>query len=203
MYFIHFCFCWHDFSFLAFHFSFILANFAVMNSNYHTLLVVDDNPAILTAVKICLAGVFEHIITLSNPESILVTLQQEHVDVIMLDMNFKLGVNSGQEGMIWLQAIHRRHTNIPVVLVTAYADVKLAVRGLKNGASDFITKPWDNDELIRVLKDVIDKSNNVVSLDQLEKQHVKKVVDTCHGNMSKAADLLGITRQTLYNKLKK
>lgn len=174
-----------------------------MNLNYHTLLVVDDNPAILTAVKICLAGVFEHIITLSNPESILVTLQQEHVDVIMLDMNFKLGVNSGQEGMIWLQAIHRRHTNIPVVLVTAYADVKLAVRGLKNGASDFITKPWDNDELIRVLKDAIDKSNNVVSLNQLEKQHVKKVVDTCHGNMSKAADLLGITRQTLYNKLKK
>lgn len=173
-----------------------------MNSNYNTLMVVDDNPAILTAVKICLAGVFNHIITLSNPETILTTLQQEHVDAILLDMNFKLGVNSGQEGMVWLQAIHRRHPNIPIILITAYADIKLAVRSLKNGAADFITKPWDNDELIRVIKDAIDKSNQVVSLDQMEKQHVKKVIDTCHGNMSKAAELLGITRQTLYNKYK-
>ncbi len=179
-----------------------IANFVHMNANYSTLLVVDDNPAILTAARICLAGVFEHIVTLSNPANILITLQQEHVDAIMLDMNFTMGVNSGKEGMIWLQAIHRRHPNIPVVLVTAYADVRLAVRGLKNGAADFVTKPWDNDELVRTLKDAIDKSHHVVPLDQLEKQHVKKVVDTCHGNMSKAAELLGITRQTLYNKYK-
>lgn len=173
-----------------------------MNTNYGTILVVDDNPAILTAVKICLTGVFERIITLSNPDSILTTLQQEHVDVILLDMNFSLGVNSGQEGMMWLSAIHRKHPDTPVVLVTAYADVKLAVRGLKNGAVDFVTKPWDNDELIRVLKDAIDNSKAVVPLDELEKEHVKKVVDRCNGNMSKAAELLGITRQTLYNKLK-
>ncbi len=171
-----------------------------MNTNYGTILVVDDNPAILTAVKICLDGVFERIITLSKPDAILPTIQQEHIDVILLDMNFTLGVNSGQEGMIWLTTIHRKHPDIPVILVTAYADVQLAVRGLKNGAVDFVTKPWDNDDLIRKLKDAIDKTKEVVPLDELEKEHIKKVVDKCHGNMSKAAELLGITRQTLYKK---
>lgn len=171
-----------------------------MKPNYGTILVVDDNPAILTAVKICLGDVFERVITLSAPDTILTTIQQEHVDVILLDMNFSLGVNSGQEGMIWLSAIHRKHPDIPVVLVTAYADVKLAVRGLKNGAVDFVTKPWDNEELIRVLKDAIDNSKELVPLNEVEKEHVKKVVDRCHGNMSKAAELLGITRQTLYKK---
>ena len=173
-------------------------NFATMN----TILIVDDNTAILTALKICLDGVFDRIITLSTPDNILTTLQQEQVDVVLLDMNFTLGVNSGQEGLMWLRTIKKLHPDVPVVLVTAYADVKLAVRGLKTGAADFVTKPWDNDELIRVLKDAIDKSEAVVPLDQLESEHVRKVVDKCHGNMSEAAELLGITRQTLYNKVK-
>ena len=174
-----------------------------MKTSYHTILVVDDNPAILTAVKICLDGVFQRILMLSDPEQILATLNQEAVDIILLDLNFGMGVNSGQEGLLWLHAIRKRHAHIPIVLVTAYADVKLAVRGLKNGAADFVTKPWDNDELIRVLKDAIDHSQEVIPLDQLEKAHVRKVVDSCHGNMSKAAELLGITRQTLYAKMRK
>lgn len=173
-----------------------------MNTDYGTILVVDDNPAILTAVKICLGGVFERIITLSKPDAILPTIQQEHIDAILLDMNFSLGVNSGQEGMMWLSAIHRKHPEIPIILITAYADIQLAVRGLKNGAVDFVTKPWDNDDLIRKIKDAIDKTTEVKPLDELEREHVRRVVDKCHGNMSKAAELLGITRQTLYNKLK-
>ena len=170
------------------------------SKNYGTILVVDDNPAILTAVKICLGNVFDRIITLSSPDSIVVTLGQEEVDVVLLDMNFSLGVNSGQDGLFWLSAIRKKYPDLPVVLVTAYADVKLAVKGLKNGAVDFVTKPWDNDELIRVLKDAIDKTKEVVPLHDVEREHIKMVVDKCNGNMSKAAELLGITRQTLYRK---
>ena len=205
MIFLHFCFSWDDLRlFLSVFDCFLLKSiiFAVMSENKNTILIVDDNTAILTALKICLDGVFDRIITLSTPDNILTTLQQECVDVVLLDMNFTLGVNSGQEGLMWLRTIHKLHPDVPVVLVTAYADVKLAVRGLKTGAVDFVTKPWDNDELIRVLKDAIDKSEAVVPLEQLESEHVRKVVDKCHGNMSKAAELLGITRQTLYNKVR-
>ena len=179
-----------------------MSNFAGMKEKLETILIVDDNIGILTALKICLEDVFGRIITLSTPDNILATLQQEDVSLVHLDMNFTLGVNSGQDGLLWLRTIKKHHPDVPVVLITAYANVQLAVRGLKTGAADFVTKPWDNDELIRVLKDAVDNNNTVVPLDQLESQHVRKVVDKCHGNISKAAELLGISRQTLYNKVR-
>ena len=89
------------------------------------------------------------------------------------------------------------------MLITAYADVNLAVRGLKSGASDFITKPWDNDELVRKLKDVLDAADDMATLDEMEADHIRRAIDRCHGNMKLAAEQLGITRQTLYNKMKK
>lgn len=170
---------------------------------YNTIVVVDDNPTILTALKICLTAEFERIVTLTSPDTLVSTLSNgEQVDVVLLDMNFSLGVNSGQDGLFWLRTLKKLHPDTPVVLMTAYADVQLAVKGLKNGAADFVTKPWDNDELVRTLRDAVEKSREVVTLDELEQQHVHRVVDQCHGNMSKAAELLGITRQTLYRKLK-
>ena len=120
---------------------------------YGTRLVIDDNPSILTALKICLGNTFERILTLPRPDTAPTLLQQEQVDLILLDMNFSLGVNSGQDGLLWLRTFRRLHAHIPVVLITAFADVQLAIKGLKSGAADFVTKPWDNDELIRVLKD--------------------------------------------------
>lgn len=170
---------------------------------YNTIVVVDDNPTILTALKICLTAEFERIVTLTSPDTLVSTLSNgEQVDVVLLDMNFSLGVNSWQDGLFWLRTLKKLHPDTPVVLMTAYADVQLAVKGLKNGAADFVTKPWDNDELVRTLRDAVEKSREVVTLDELEQQHVHRVVDQCHGNMSKAAELLGITRQTLYRKLK-
>lgn len=173
-----------------------------MSNYYNTILIIDDNPAILTALKICLAGVFTHIVTLSSTDRLVATMSEEHVDVVLLDMNFSLGVNTGQDGLFWLRTLKKLHPDTPVVLMTAYADVQLAVKGLKNGAADFVTKPWDNDELVRTLRDAVEKSREVVTLDKLEQQHVHRVVEQCHGNMSKAAELLGITRQTLYRKLR-
>lgn len=174
-----------------------------MNYPYSTIVVVDDNSAILTALKICLAAEFEHVVTMTSPDTLVATLANEqNVDAVLLDMNFSLGVNTGQDGLFWLRTLKKLHPDTPVVLMTAYADVQLAVKGLKNGAADFVTKPWDNDELVRTLRDAVEKSREVVTLDKLEQQHVHRVVEQCHGNMSKAAELLGITRQTLYRKLK-
>ena len=164
-------------------------------------MVVDDNPAILTALRICLDSTFERVITLASPDSLPATLQQEKASIVLMDMNFTLGVNSGQEGLTWLRTLRHLHPQLPVVLITAYADVQLAVKCLKAGASDFVTKPWDNDELLRTLKDAVDKGQEIQSLEELERNHVKRVVDHCHGNISRAAELLGITRQTLYAKL--
>ena len=170
---------------------------------YGTLLVIDDNPSILTALKICLSNTFERILTLSRPDTAPTLLQQEQVDLILLDMNFSLGVNSGQDGLLWLRTFRRLHAHIPVVLITAFADVQLAIKGLKSGAADFVTKPWDNDELIRTLKDAIDNNTEVATLENFENDYIRKVVDKCHGNISRAAEMLGITRQTLYAKLKR
>ena len=171
--------------------------------NYGTILVIDDNEAILTALKYCLAGTFERVLTITSPDRVLTLLEQEEVSIILLDMNFTLGVNSGQDGLVWLQVLRKHHPEIPVVLITAYADVSLAVRGLKRGASDFITKPWDNDDLVRKLKDVLEAADEMVTLDEVEADHIRRAVDRCHGNLSKAAELLGVSRQTLYNKMKK
>ena len=182
-----------------------LRNFAGKKNmgNYGTILVVDDNPSILTAMRYLLEGTFERVLTLDQPDDILKAMAQEDTDIVLLDMNFTLGVNSGQEGLFWLRTIRKQHPQTPVVLLTAYADVSLAVRGLKSGAADFITKPWDNDELIRKLKDVLDMQQEIVSLDEVEKEHTRRTLDRCHGNLTQAAELLGITRQTLYNKMKR
>lgn len=172
-------------------------------SKYGTILIVDDNTSILTAMRYLLDGIFERILTLTQPDDILKTMAQEDIAIVLLDMNFSLGVNNGQEGLFWLRTIRKQHPQTPVVLLTAYADVSLAVRGLKNGAADFITKPWDNDELVRKLKDVLDMQSEIVTLDEMEREHIRRTIDRCHGNLTQAAELLGITRQTLYNKMKR
>ena len=172
-------------------------------NKYGTILIVDDNAAILTAMRYLLDGTFEQVLTTTNPEDILKKMAQQTIDIVVLDMNFTLGVNNGNEGLFWLRAIRKQHPQTPVVLLTAYADINLSVKGLKNGAADFITKPWDNDELLRKLKDVLDMQNEIVSLDEVEQEHIRRTIDHCHGNLTQAAQLLGITRQTLYNKMKR
>ena len=172
-------------------------------NTYGTILIADDNAAILTAMRYLLDSTFEQVLTSSQPDDILKIMAQQTVDLVLLDMNFTLGVNSGNEGLFWLRAIRKQHPQTPVILITAYADINLAVKGLKNGAADFITKPWDNDELIRKLKDVLDMQKEIVTLDEMEAQHIRRTIDHCHGNLTHAAEILGITRQTLYNKMKR
>lgn len=117
-----------------------------------TILVVDDNKGILAAVQLLLGTCFEQVITLSNPNQILNTLRENPVDLVLLDMNFSAGINNGNEGLFWLSEIHKADASIPVVLFTAYADIDLAVRGIKEGAFDFVVKPWDNAKLLETLR---------------------------------------------------
>ena len=117
-----------------------------------TILVVDDNKGILTAVQMLLGTCFEKVITISTPNKIKNTLHDENVDVILLDMNFSAGINSGNEGLFWLSEIKKAYPSIQVVLFTAYADIDLAVRGIKEGATDFVVKPWDNAKLLETLQ---------------------------------------------------
>ena len=117
-----------------------------------TILVVDDNKGILTAVQMLLGTYFEKVITISTPNKIKATLHDENIDVVLLDMNFSAGINTGNEGLFWLSEIKKEDASIQVVLFTAYADIDLAVPGIKEGAADFVVKPWDNAKLLETLK---------------------------------------------------
>jgi len=117
-----------------------------------TILVVDDNKGILTAVQMLLSSYFEKIITITTPNKIKTVLHDESIDAVLLDMNFSAGINSGNEGLFWLAEIKKEYPSTPVVLFTAYADIDLAVRGIKEGAADFIVKPWNNAKLIETMQ---------------------------------------------------
>lgn len=116
-----------------------------------TILIVDDNRNILTTLRLLLHKHFDNIVTLSNPNGIPMRLREDKPDVVLLDMNFNTGFNTGNEGLYWLKEIKQYNSAIPVVLFTAYADIDLAVRGIKEGAADFIVKPFENQKLIDTL----------------------------------------------------
>ena len=170
---------------------------------YGKLLAVDDNPAILTALRLCLGGAFEGVVALNDPAKILSVMERENISVVLLDMNFTLGMNTGHDGLLWLRTIRKKFPHIPVVLLTAYGDIGLAVKGMKEGAADFVTKPWDNNKLLGILREAVERSRKVAPLDEVTMDYVHKVVERCDGNISEAAKLLGITRQTLYAKIKR
>ncbi len=120
-------------------------------SNKRSILVIDDNKTILQTLELLLQKEFSNIKTLTSPIGIDEALRSATFDVVLLDMNFKTGINNGNEGLFWLQRIKQITNDTPVVLFTAYADIALAVEGMKLGASDFVTKPWDNEKMMQTL----------------------------------------------------
>jgi DNA-binding NtrC family response regulator len=115
------------------------------------VLIVDDNQSVLTSLEMLLQHEFDEIYTLKNPAGLISTIRQRQVDVVLLDMNFRAGLNTGNEGIHWLHQIQEIDPTISVVLITAYGDVELAVKVVKMGAFDFILKPWDNSNLVSTL----------------------------------------------------
>jgi two-component system response regulator HydG len=125
-----------------------------------TVLIVDDDPDVLTAVKLLLKTEAQEVITEKNPENLNSLLQRNSIDIILLDMNFNSAINTGNEGLYWLRKIREWKPDATVIMITAYGDIDLAVRSLKEGAADFMVKPWHNDKLIEVIKDLLDKKDN-------------------------------------------
>lgn len=115
------------------------------------ILIADDNKSILSALEILLAPEFIGVTAISNPNLIPAELRKNDYNAVILDMNFSAGVNTGNEGIYWLERIKEINPDISVVMITAYGDIDIAVKALKAGASDFITKPWDNEKMIATL----------------------------------------------------
>lgn len=114
--------------------------------------MVDDNAGIRSALKILLPMRFEAVEILPSPAQLISTVNAFQPDVILLDMNFNTDINTGNEGLFWLSELRNNNPNQKVVLFTAYADISLAVEGMKRGAFDFIVKPWENEKLLATLE---------------------------------------------------
>ena len=119
--------------------------------NKGKILVVGDNNGIRATLKLLLTKYFKEVRLASTPNVINAELRDFAPDVVLLDMNFVSSANTGNEGLFWLSEIKKSKPETEVVLFTAYADISLAVEGMKRGAFDFVVKPWDNDKLIETL----------------------------------------------------
>ena len=122
------------------------------------LIIVDDNRGILSAVKLLTERYFASVVGLSSPNLLISELRLQGADVVLLDMNFTAGINSGNEGLYWLKQVVEKFPETKVVLFTAYADIDLAVKSMQFGAVDFVVKPWDNDRLIASLRNAYNMS---------------------------------------------
>ena len=122
-----------------------------------SILVIDDDTDVLTAVRLLLKTEVKDVVTEKNPQMLQTLLNARKFDVILLDMNFTSSINTGNEGLFWLRKIKELKSDAAVIMITAYGDVDLAVRSLKDGAADFVVKPWHNDRLIGTIKEVLKK----------------------------------------------
>lgn len=132
------------------------------------ILIVDDDEDILFSARVWLKKFFTEVVTINSPNKIITALQNHQIDVILLDMNFRRGFEDGKEGLYWLSEIKEIDKDVPVILMTAYGEVELAVEALKNGATDFILKPWNNEKLYASVNLAVDISRKNKKLSQWE-----------------------------------
>ena len=183
--------------------------------NYH-ILAIDDNETLLQTLKLILKRSFAVVGTVSHPNLIPAVLSGGKIDAILLDMNFAKGRLDCKEGLYWLDVIKQRPQAPAVIMMTAFGDIEIAVDAMKKGADDFITKPWDNNELIEKIVSAIEKKqpcpneepkketdNSTHTLKEIEKERLEKVLRETGRNVTKSAEILGISRRTLYNKIEK
>lgn len=126
-----------------------------------SVLVIDDDPDVLIAVRLLLKTEVKKVVTEKNPENIPALLRENNFELVLLDMNFKSSINTGNEGIYWLKRIREINKEVAVIMITAYGEIDLAVRSLKESASDFIVKPWHNERLIANIEDIVKKNKKV------------------------------------------
>jgi two-component system, NtrC family, response regulator HydG len=139
-----------------------------MNIKNASILVIDDDTDVLTAVKLLLKTEAKEVVTEKNPENIRHLMASTKFDIMLLDMNFNSSINTGNEGIYWLKKIKTLDENMAVIMITAYGDIDLAVRSLKEGAADFIVKPWHNEKLVNTITDILQKKTSGKSTPSLK-----------------------------------
>jgi two-component system response regulator HydG len=166
-----------------------------MSLKKSSVLVIDDDHDVLTAVKLLLKTEVAEVVTERNPEQVLSLLAKKDFDVILLDMNFNASVNTGNEGLYWLKRIKDVRPQTAVIMITAFGDIDLAVKSLKEGASDFMLKPWQNEKLLATLNDALKEKKDAGIKSQ----------DLVDGNADVWNELIGTSEvmQEIFHKVKK
>jgi two-component system, NtrC family, response regulator HydG len=152
------------------------------------ILAVDDDQDVLVAVKMLLRPEVKEIVTEKNPEKIVSLLVQNQFDLILLDMNYKSSLNTGNEGIFWLRKIREINKTVAVIMITAYGDIDLAVRSVKEGANDFVLKPWRNERLLETIENCYQQS--IAGSKQTSKKTFSRAKTSLLGNSEAMQDVL-------------
>jgi DNA-binding NtrC family response regulator len=172
------------------------------------VLLLEDDPDVVKAVRLALARDADAIETISRGDSVDEAMTDRRFDVALLDMNLAPGEHSGEAGLKALAAIRASDETLSVVLMTVYGGVSIAVEALKQGACDFLLKPWRNDRLVESLSAASAltrqrRASADLSLDELERHAIQRALERHEGNISQAAAALGLTRPALYRRMEK
>ncbi|MCL6266536.1 sigma-54-dependent transcriptional regulator [Flagellimonas myxillae] len=165
------------------------------------ILVIDDNKSVLSALEILLQFEYKSVETLFNPNQISSYPNMEQLDIVLLDMNFSAGVNTGNEGLYWLNEIKKKSPDTSVIMMTAYGAVDLAVKALKQGASDFVLKPWNNERLLTTVKSAYELRKSKLEIHQLKQKEnkLKQVINEDKnfiiGNSKALNEVLNLVRK--------
>lgn len=165
------------------------------------ILVIDDNKSVLSALEILLQFEYKSVETLFNPNQISSFAHMDQIDIVLLDMNFSAGVNTGNEGLYWLNEIKKKSPHTSVIMMTAYGAVDLAVKALKQGASDFVLKPWNNERLLTTVKSAFELRKSKQEIHQLKKKEneLKQVINEDKnfiiGNSQALTSVLNLVRK--------
>jgi DNA-binding NtrC family response regulator len=177
-------------------------------SDFEAVLIIDDDADVLRAARIALTPLVAFVETARTPDNLETILGAKSFDAVLLDMNFVTGERDGRAGLQALARIRDCDEHLAVVLMTAYGGVTLAVQALKQGAVDFVLKPWRNETLIKAFRAAAEltrarRSERPLDLESLERSAIERALAQHRGNISLAAAALGLSRPALYRRMAK